>query len=150
MLKGTGLRASSIPGTSICALNAAFDHLREERTLKMSNIYLERFEERVDQYGLDGVAFNTNDIAILALVKEVQTLNETLKEIRCEITFYVARTEKGNTILDPFTGSSTTGLAAYFYDRNFVLNDVTKIIDRHDYEDRRQKAANVSQCKYHT
>jgi len=67
----------------------------------MSNIYLERFEERVDQYGLDGVAFNTNDIAILALVKEVQTLNETLKEIRCEITFYVARTEKGKSDVKP-------------------------------------------------
>ncbi len=54
----------------------------------MSNIYLERFEERVDQYGLDGVAFNTNDIAILALVKELQgvktelqTLNEALSKL---------------------------------------------------------------------
>ena len=47
----------------------------------MSNIYLERFEERVDQYGLDGVSFNTNDIAILALVKELQTLNETLDKL---------------------------------------------------------------------
>ena len=51
----------------------------------MSNIYLERFEERVDQYGLDGVAFNTNDIAILALVKELQILNVSIKLLILEV-----------------------------------------------------------------
>ena len=32
----------------------------------------------------------------------------------------LASTRKGDLILDPFTGSSTTGLAAYLYGRKFV------------------------------
>lgn len=32
----------------------------------------------------------------------------------------LASTNKGDVILDPFTGSSTTGLAAYLYGRNFI------------------------------
>jgi len=32
----------------------------------------------------------------------------------------LASTNKGDLILDPFTGSSTTGLAAYLYGRNFI------------------------------
>lgn len=38
----------------------------------------------------------------------------------------LASTNKGDIILDPFTGSSTTGLAAYFYDRNFIGIDTEK------------------------
>ncbi len=38
----------------------------------------------------------------------------------------LASTNKGNVILDPFTGSSTTGLAAYLYDRKFVGIDTEK------------------------
>ncbi len=36
----------------------------------------------------------------------------------------LASTNAGDTILDPFTGSSTTGLAAYFYGRNFIGVDM--------------------------
>jgi len=36
----------------------------------------------------------------------------------------LASTNVGDTILDPFTGSSTTGLAAYFYGRNFIGVDM--------------------------
>lgn len=32
----------------------------------------------------------------------------------------LASTRKGDLVLDPFTGSSTTGLAAYLYGRNFI------------------------------
>lgn len=32
----------------------------------------------------------------------------------------LASTNKGDTVLDPFTGSSTTGLASYLYGRNFI------------------------------
>jgi len=32
----------------------------------------------------------------------------------------LASTNRGNTVLDPFTGSSTTGLVAYLYGRKFV------------------------------
>lgn len=32
----------------------------------------------------------------------------------------LSSTNKGDLILDPFTGSSTTGLAAYYYGRNFI------------------------------
>lgn len=37
-----------------------------------------------------------------------------------------ASTNKGDTILDPFTGSSTTGLAAYLNDRKFIGIDTEK------------------------
>jgi site-specific DNA-methyltransferase (adenine-specific) len=36
----------------------------------------------------------------------------------------LASTLPGDLVLDPFTGSSTTGLAAYFYDREFIGIDV--------------------------
>ena len=32
----------------------------------------------------------------------------------------LASTEEGDWVLDPFTGSSTTGLAALFYGRKFI------------------------------
>ena len=38
----------------------------------------------------------------------------------------LASTNKGDVILDPFTGSSTTGLAAYLYGRNFIGIDTEK------------------------
>jgi site-specific DNA-methyltransferase (adenine-specific) len=38
----------------------------------------------------------------------------------------LASTNKGDLILDPFTGSSTTGLAAYLYDRKFIGIDNDK------------------------
>jgi site-specific DNA-methyltransferase (adenine-specific) len=38
----------------------------------------------------------------------------------------LASTNKGDVILDPFTGSSTTGLAAYLYGRNFIGIDIEK------------------------
>ena len=38
----------------------------------------------------------------------------------------LASTQKGDKILDPFTGSSTTGLAAYLYGREFVGIDSEK------------------------
>ncbi len=38
----------------------------------------------------------------------------------------LASTKKGDIVLDPFTGSSTTGLAAYTNDRKFVGIDIEK------------------------
>ena len=38
----------------------------------------------------------------------------------------LASTNKGDLVLDPFTGSSTTGLAAYLYGRNFIGIDTEK------------------------
>jgi len=38
----------------------------------------------------------------------------------------LASTKKGDLILDPFTGSSTTGLAAYLYGRKFIGIDTEK------------------------
>ena len=38
----------------------------------------------------------------------------------------LASTNKGDLILDPFTGSSTTGLVAYLYGRNFIGIDTEK------------------------
>jgi len=38
----------------------------------------------------------------------------------------LASTSEGDTILDPFTGSSTTGLAAYLYGRKFIGIDTEK------------------------
>jgi len=42
----------------------------------------------------------------------------------------LASTKKGDKILDPFTGSSTTGLAAYMYGRDFVgIDNEKKYLD---------------------
>jgi site-specific DNA-methyltransferase (adenine-specific) len=38
----------------------------------------------------------------------------------------LASTNQGDLILDPFTGSSTTGLVSYFYKRNFIGIDTEK------------------------
>ncbi|MBF0554597.1 MAG: site-specific DNA-methyltransferase [Nitrospirae bacterium] len=38
----------------------------------------------------------------------------------------LASTNKGDLIVDPFTGSSTTGIAAYLYGRNFIGIDTEK------------------------
>lgn len=38
----------------------------------------------------------------------------------------LASTNKGNIILDPFTGSSTAGIAASMYDREFIGIDTEK------------------------
>jgi len=46
----------------------------------------------------------------------------------CELLkrIILASTNKGDLILDPFTGSSTTGLEAYLYGRKFVGIDIEK------------------------
>jgi len=49
-----------------------------------------------------------------------QKPNDLLKRV------ILASTDKGNSILDPFTGSSTTGLVAYFYNRDFIGIDTSK------------------------
>ncbi|MCX6011093.1 MAG: site-specific DNA-methyltransferase, partial [Chloroflexi bacterium] len=38
----------------------------------------------------------------------------------------LASTNKGETVLDPFSGSSTTGLVAFFYERDFIGIDNSK------------------------
>ena len=38
----------------------------------------------------------------------------------------LASTNKGDLIVDPFTGSSTTGIAAYLFGRNFIGIDTDK------------------------
>jgi len=38
----------------------------------------------------------------------------------------MASTDKGDIIIDPFTGSSTTGLAAILNDRKFIGIDMEK------------------------
>ena len=47
----------------------------------MSNIYLEYYEESIEHYGIDGISSPDTGIVILALVKELQTLNETLNKV---------------------------------------------------------------------
>jgi len=49
-----------------------------------------------------------------------QKPSELLKRI------VLASTNKGALVLDPFTGSSTTGLASYLYGRNFIGIDTEK------------------------
>jgi len=50
----------------------------------------------------------------------------TQKPIELLKRIILASTEEENTILDPFTGSSTTGLAAYFYGRDFIGIDTSQ------------------------
>ena len=38
----------------------------------------------------------------------------------------LASTNKGDLVIDPFTGSSTTGIAAYLYGRKFIGIDTEK------------------------
>ncbi len=50
----------------------------------------------------------------------------TQKSIELLKRIVLASTNKGDTILDPFTGSSTTGLAAYLFGRKFIGIDLEK------------------------
>lgn len=50
----------------------------------------------------------------------------TQKPIALLERIILASTNKGNLVLDPFTGSSTTGIVAYKYGRNFVGIDTEK------------------------
>lgn len=50
----------------------------------------------------------------------------TQKPIDLLVRIVVASTDKGDLVLDPFTGSSTTGLAAYLNDRKFIGIDSEK------------------------
>ncbi len=50
----------------------------------------------------------------------------TQKPIDLLVRIILASTEKGDLVLDPFTGSSTTGIAAYLNDRKFVGIDTEK------------------------
>ena len=47
----------------------------------------------------------------------------------CQLVI-LASTKEGDPVLDPFTGSSTTGLAAYLYGRKFIgIDTVPKYLD---------------------
>jgi len=50
----------------------------------------------------------------------------TQKPIELLKRIVLASTKKGDTILDPFSGSSTTGLVAYLYGRSFIGIDSKK------------------------
>lgn len=54
------------------------------------------------------------------------TKHPTQKPIDLLRRIVLASTNKGDIVLDPFTGSSTTGLAAYMYDRKFLGMDTEK------------------------
>ena len=42
----------------------------------------------------------------------------------------LASTNKGDLVLDPFTGSSTTGMASYLFGRNFIgIDTESKFLD---------------------
>jgi len=50
----------------------------------------------------------------------------TQKPIDLLVRIIIASTNKGDVVLDPFTGSSTTGLAAFLNDRKFIGIDMEK------------------------
>ena len=50
----------------------------------------------------------------------------TQKPIDLLVRIVLASTDKGDIVLDPFTGSSTTGLASYLNDRRFIGVDMDK------------------------
>ena len=50
----------------------------------------------------------------------------TQKPIDLLVRIIMASTDKGDIVLDPFTGSSTTGLAANLNDRKFIGIDLEK------------------------
>ena len=50
----------------------------------------------------------------------------TQKPVELLKRIILTSTKKGDLVLDPFTGSSTTGLATYFYGRKFIGIDTQK------------------------
>jgi len=50
----------------------------------------------------------------------------TQKPIDLLVRIVIASTDKGDLVIDPFTGSSTTGLACYLNDRKFIGIDLEK------------------------
>lgn len=54
----------------------------------------------------------------------------TQKPLELLIRIVLASTSEGDVVLDPFTGSSTTGLASYLHDREFVgIDNVQDYLD---------------------
>jgi len=50
----------------------------------------------------------------------------TQKPIDLLVRIILASTNKGDLVVDPFTGSSTTGLAAFLNNRKFIGMDIEK------------------------
>jgi len=50
----------------------------------------------------------------------------TQKPIDLLVRIVMASTNKGDIVLDPFTGSSTTGMASFLNDRQFIGVDLEK------------------------
>ena len=50
----------------------------------------------------------------------------TQKPIDLLVRIVLASTDKGDLVIDPFTGSSTTGLASFLNDRKFIGVDTEK------------------------
>ena len=50
----------------------------------------------------------------------------TQKPVDLLVRIILASTDRGDLVLDPFTGSSTTGLAAFLNDRKFIGIDSEK------------------------
>jgi len=64
--------------------------------------------------------------------KEEKTFGKhpTQKPLELLKRVVLASTRRGNIVLDPFTGSSTTGLAVYLYDRKFIgIDNEKKYLD---------------------
>jgi site-specific DNA-methyltransferase (adenine-specific) len=66
--------------------------------------------------------------AILTPKKEEKLFGKhpTQKPIELLKRIIASSTKEGDIVLDPFTGSSTTGLAAHLYDRKFIGIDMEK------------------------
>lgn len=63
-------------------------------------------------------------------IEKIFEKHPTQKPIELLKRIVLASSKKGDKILDPFTGSSTTGLAAYLYGRNFVgIDNEKKYLD---------------------
>ena len=64
----------------------------------------------------------------------------------------LASTNEGDTVLDPFTGSSTTGLASYIHNRNFIGIDLEKKyldLSIKRFEDLNKSIRNKLQLQFH-
>ncbi len=59
-------------------------------------------------------------------IEKIFGKHPTQKPINLLKRIVLSSTKKNNLILDPFTGSSTTGLAAYLYGRKFIGIDTEK------------------------
>ena len=95
-----------------------FEQKIKQKSLE-ERICLKGFNDhQIDSYFVKSHQYKPSLIILLHEYKQ--------KPIDLLVRIVLASTEKGDIVLDPFTGSSTTGLAAFLNGRKFIGIDMEK------------------------